>query len=133
DEAVALLRRRLGPAPSVAVKELADLDGDFETRGAAVRKLREALRRGDRTMEMALRDFVASPPSLESHLRARRLLAEAKPTPFTEEELRAIRAVGVLEQIANDEAKALLERLAKGGPALLTTEARAALARLPKQ
>jgi hypothetical protein len=131
DDAIALLRGRLKPAPA-AVEAIADLDGDFSQRQAAEKKFREALRRGDRATELALCELVASPPSLEPWLRARRLLMQAKPIPFTADELRAIRAMGVLEQIASDEAKELLKRLSEGGPSLLTTEARAALARLPK-
>src|SRR5262249_58576409 len=100
---------------------LGDPDGGgLGARQAAAEKLAAALRRGDRGAEMALRDLLDRPPSAEARRRAARLLAEAKPVPFTEEELRAIRAVGVLEQIASDEAKALLEPLAKGGPSLLT-------------
>jgi hypothetical protein len=79
---------------------------------------------------VALRDLLDRPPSSEARHRAHRLLADAKPIPFTAEELRAIRAVGVLEQIADEDAKAILKRLSGGGPSLLTAEARAALARL---
>ena len=53
--------------------------------------------------------------------------------PYTAGELRIIRAVSVLGQIGGDEAKALLKRLAKGGPSLLTAEARATLQRLASE
>jgi WD40 repeat protein len=132
-DALALLSKHLKPAPARSIKELADLDADdFAMREAAARKLAAALRRGDRGIEAALRDLLASPPSLEPFLRAQRLLAQATPIPFTAEELRVIRAVGVLEQIGDGGAKALLKRLCQGGPSLLTAEARATLARLAK-
>jgi WD40 repeat protein len=131
---VSLLDGRLKPAPARTISGLADLDhDDFDARQAASKKLAEALRRGDRGAEVALRDLLDRPPSSEARHRAHRLLADAKTIPFTSEELRAIRAVGVLEQIADEDAKALLKRLSGGGPSLLTAEARAALARLPQK
>jgi hypothetical protein len=133
-DAVTLLGERLKPTPQKTLSAVADLDADeFGARQAAEKALAAALRRGDRAAEAALRELVASPPSLEPCLRARRLLGRAKQIPFTREELRLIRAVGVLEQVATDEAKALLTRFSKGGPSLLTAEARAALARLERE
>jgi WD40 repeat protein len=130
-DAVALMREHLRPAPAKAPVDLADLDAeDFDRREAATKRLAESLRRGDRAAELALRELSERPPSLESHHRARRLLAGCHPIPFKAEEHRILRAVGVLEQIGDADAKALLERLSKGGPSLLASQARAALARL---
>jgi WD40 repeat protein len=132
---VALLAGPLEPATRrVAAKWLADLDADdYARREAATRKLAEALKRGDRGVEMALRDLLGRKPSLEAYRRAERLLRQhgGQAVKYSPEELRQVRAVAVLEGIGNDEAKALLKKLAGGAPALLTSESRAALARLP--
>ena len=58
------------------------------------------------------------------------ILNESKPT--SPEQLRAIRAIQVLEQIGNPDAQALLKRLAQGTPqAPQTQQAQAALKRSP--
>jgi WD40 repeat protein len=133
DDAVALLSKRLKPAPARTIKAVAELDDeDFDVRLEATKKLAEALKRGDHTVELALAELIENPPSLEVSLRAQKLLASNKSVPYTAEELRVIRAVGVLAQIGSGEATALLERLEEGGPSLLTAEARAAVARSPK-
>src|SRR5262249_58564795 len=130
-DAVSLLSKRLKPTAAKTMKELAELDDDdFDVRQIATKRLAEALKSGDRAVEQGLRELLEKPPSLEAQLRARKLLTSAGPKPYAAEELRIIRAVGVLGQIGSDESKALLKRLAKGGPSLLTAEARAALAPL---
>jgi hypothetical protein len=58
------------------------------------------------------------------------LLQIEKGTPFPEE-LRALRAIEVLEMIGNLEARQVLTELARGGPETrITDQARAACARL---
>jgi hypothetical protein len=47
------------------------------------------------------------------------------------ERLRRWRAVELLEHLGTAEAKALLEKLSRGGPSRLTTDAAGALKRLP--
>jgi WD40 repeat protein len=130
--AIGLLSNHLGTSASTGVvEELAALDStEYAVREAATQKLAEAVKRNDHTVEFALRDLLRRKPSLEGYLRAERLLEQAGPLVYSAEELRAIRAVAVLEQIGTAEASALLKTLASGGPAVLTHEARAALARL---
>jgi RNA polymerase sigma factor (sigma-70 family) len=129
-EALPLLRTRLRPvvaSPDERVKRLlADLDSnEFARREAASREL-AAL--GERA-EPALRDALNGNPALELRRRIEQLLApldaDVNRTPET---LRNIRAVCVLEQIGNAEARRVLEQLARGtAGARLTREARAAL------
>jgi hypothetical protein len=130
-EAVSLIRGQLKPAAAKVPSELADLDSDeYSVRESATKKLAEGLRRGDRVVTIALQELRKGKPSLEAYLRAKRLLASAGPLEYTQEELREIRAVAVLEQIGGPDAISLLRKLTGGGPAVLTAEARAALARL---
>jgi hypothetical protein len=134
EEAVSFLARRLTPAAALAIPELADLDDDdFTIRRAAADRLAQALKRGDRAVELALRGVIDTPRSLEAFRTAERLLAGAKPVPFTPDELRTIRAVGVLERIGSDDARALLKRLASCGPSLIRDRAGDALQRLEQQ
>ncbi len=132
--AVGWLSRELIPATRKAPASLlADLDAeDFQVRAMASARLASALKNGDRTVEMALRDLLERKPSLEVHHRVTRLLQRYAPRAirYTPDELRQIRAVAVLEHIGSGEAQALLKKLAGGAPSLLTAEARASLERL---
>jgi hypothetical protein len=70
-------------------------------------------------------------PSLEVRRRVERLLELLHEQLPTEERLRALRALQVLEHIGTPEARQVLESLAKGAPAArLTREAVASLKRL---
>jgi hypothetical protein len=134
-QAVALLAERLRPAPAGRVARLiAELDADsFEARQAAS----AALARLGQETEPALRAALKGNPSAEVRRRARELLRALPEGPRrpTAEELRASRAVQVLERIGTPEARRLLGALAKGAAeARLTHEATAALGRLsPRQ
>jgi hypothetical protein len=136
-DAVSLLAARLAPAPARVPRQwLDELDSDeYATRVAATDRLAGRLKRGDRDVEMALRDLLERRPSLEAYRRAERLLRQvpARTVEYSPEQLRQVRAVAVLEQIANREAQVLLKKLAGGAPALVTGEARAALARLGRR
>jgi WD40 repeat protein len=133
-QAIALLRGQLKPSTSPPPRQwLADLDADrFEKREAATKNLAAALARGETVVAWALRDLRERSPAAEVRARARRLLRpyEHRPLPLSPDALRTVRAVAVLERVASAEALALLKKLASGAPALLTAEARAALARL---
>jgi WD40 repeat protein len=130
-QAVALLRR-LRPVPLVTVERfrrlLAELDDEaFEVRQKATANLEEA----GEAVEAPLRRALKERLSLEARLRVERLLEKQDVAHSKERWLRIARAVQVLEQVGNPEARQVLAVLAGGVPkARLTEEAGAALRRL---
>jgi hypothetical protein len=75
----------------------------------------------------------AKPPA-EVRRRAELLLDLADARHLSPEGLRTLRAVEVLERVANPEARKVLQSLASGAPgATVTQEAQAALKRLDKR
>jgi WD40 repeat protein len=132
DQSLPVLKARLRPAPAVDAGEVARLltalDSErFAERERAARGLE---RQGDRA-EAALRRFLAGGPSLEARRRAEPLLDRLTGPVTDAEQLRALRAVEVLEHIGTPGARQVLEGLAAGAPeARLTREARASLKRL---
>jgi dipeptidyl aminopeptidase/acylaminoacyl peptidase len=137
EQALALFRGHLQPArPAQRDHDLrrvprliAELDSDsFPVREHASEEL---ARLGDQAGPF-LRQALEESPSLEVRRRLLLLLerVEGPPRP-SGEELRALRAVEVLEKIGTPEAWRLLDGLAQGDPsAALTREARATLDRL---
>jgi RNA polymerase sigma factor (sigma-70 family) len=131
-DSIALLRKHLRPAAPVDPKRLsrliADLDSErFAVREDAVRQL-EAL--GD-LAGPALRRALRGGPSLEKSRRIEGLLGKLEAEKLTPEQLRAVRAVGVLEYAGTPGARRLLKELAGGAEgARLTREAKASLGRL---
>jgi hypothetical protein len=107
---------------------LADLDNtDFATRERATADLAEQ----GPIVAAALREVVAKSASAEARRRAEGLLREIANGGIPPRELRALRAVEVLEWIATKEARARLLELTKGASdARLTREASAACHRL---
>jgi hypothetical protein len=130
-EAVALLAKRIKPAERVSAKHLARLIADLDSPTFATReKATQALRDLGGQAEDALREAARKPASLEARLRATGLLAELSRPPRGAE-LRAVRAVEVLEWADTAEARRLLRAWAGGAPgARLTGEAGSALRRL---
>jgi hypothetical protein len=132
--ALPLLREGLPPARPVPEKTmaklLADLDGDsFPVR----QRVTADLKKLEKVAEPALRNLLASRPSLEVRRRAEKLLAELDEPHLSAELLFVLRGVEVLERMASPEARKVLEELAAGQPeARLTQEARAALERLTR-
>jgi WD40 repeat protein len=129
DAAIKLLARNLKPAP-IDKKGidawLRDLDSDdFAARERATRELE---RLGEQAVP-ALERFLAGKPSLEARRRVELLLEKSHgPTP---EHLRQIRALEALERIGDDDARRLLEALAKGtADTWLTRDAKASLERI---
>jgi hypothetical protein len=126
------LQARLTPVPSADGKRLARLlaaldSDDFTAREAAARGLEEM---GER-IEPDLRRVLAGRPSAEVRRRLEGILPRLYKPGFSREELRAWRALEVLEQMETREAERLLEVLARGAPgARMTREAGAALRRL---
>jgi WD40 repeat protein len=134
DEAVSFLKGKVRPAADrdgpVIRKLIADLDHRrFSVREKASRELKKLGARARTSLEAVL----AGKPGLELRRRVEQLLADidsGKPSP---EEVRHARAVWVLEKARTPAARRLLEELARGAPhALLTREAKAALARFRK-
>jgi hypothetical protein len=112
--------------PRVVAQLIDELDAaDHRVRTAATARLRPLVDRAGEPIAEAL----ATTRSAEVQRRLEELTRPG--VPPTGEQLRAVRAVEVAEWIATPDARALLDRWADGlAGARLTTEARAALARL---
>ncbi|HKB36522.1 MAG TPA: hypothetical protein VKD72_08720, partial [Gemmataceae bacterium] len=136
-KAVGLLRARVKPAAAPNGRRLhqlvADLDsGNFAVREKAARELAGI----GAAVEPYLLEVLASKPSAEVRKRIEEILRELEQRPLrlTPEQLQALRAVQVLEQIESAEAWRLLRDLGEGWPeARLTQEARSALRRLGRR
>jgi hypothetical protein len=137
-QAAPFLRERLRPAAAPGRGEgdriarlIAQLDSDnFKDRQGASAEL---ARLGERA-EPALRDALATSPSVEARRRIAELL-RGRPRPaLPREASRPLRAVEALEHMGTPEARQVLEALGKGAPgARLTEAARAALGRLGRR
>jgi WD40 repeat protein len=116
------------PDPAGVKALIADLGADdFATRERATAALREH----GPVAAAALREVVAKSSSAEARRRAEGLLKEMEDGFIPPRELRALRAVELLEWIATKEARARLLEQAKGASdARLTREAGAACKRL---
>jgi RNA polymerase sigma factor (sigma-70 family) len=131
DPAVLFLQDHLRPSAAGDARKidrlLADLDSDeFAVREKAARQLAAM----GEAAEGALRKLLSGKPSPEVRRRAEELLAGLD-LARSQEQLRGVRALEVLEHVGTDAAKKLLEALAKGAPgARLTQEARESLRRL---
>jgi hypothetical protein len=135
-ESVPFLGRRLGPAVGLSAGKVRGLvrdldDDDFAVREAAERELKGLKERA----VPALRRLLASRPSLEARRRAERLLRLEEKRRLkwsrSDEELRQVRAVELLEWVGTGAARRLLKSWAGGAEgATLTEEAKAALRRL---
>jgi WD40 repeat protein len=132
---VGFLKPRLEPTPPLAqehlAKLLADLDGPFAVRAAAVKEL-AAL--GD-TVELQLRAHLKKPLPLEVERRIEALLGTLYKSNvcFPNPKLRVLRAISVLERIGTPEARQLLAKLAGGAAgSRQTREAAEASKRLAK-
>jgi hypothetical protein len=127
-----LLQKHLQPAAAIdgqrTARLIADLESDeFTTREKATAELVKL----GRVAVPALRKVLTSQPSLETRRRVEQILTKLKEGAPPPEQLRALRAVEVLEHTGTAEARRLLATLAKGAPeAQLTQEAKASLERL---
>jgi WD40 repeat protein len=131
-EAVPLVRKQLDPASVPDAKQVARWITDLDAEAFADReKATEELIRAGRAAEAAARKALATDPPAEVRRRLDDILSKlnAGPGP-SRDEVRAARAVELLEKIGNAEARRLLEEFAKGGDGPLSIEARSALARL---
>ena len=134
EQALPWLKEQLKPLTPVDAKvidkNIADLDSDdFDVRTKATQELE---RLGELAVP-ALKKALDAKPSLETQKRIEDLLDKSVGGFVTGNQLRIARAIKVLEEINNPEARQLLEALAKGASgALQTREAQAALARMGK-
>jgi dipeptidyl aminopeptidase/acylaminoacyl peptidase len=130
-EIVRFLKDRLRPVPPIDSRQNARLVADLDANDFAVRsKATAALAELGELAGPALRRALADQPSPELRRRAESLLG-ALAQVSSPEQVRALRAVELLEQLATLEARGLLATLAGGAPEVrLTREAMAALDRL---
>jgi RNA polymerase sigma factor (sigma-70 family) len=130
--AVAWLAARVTPAVRVDPSRVKALIADLDSNHFATRQRATASLRADwPAPEAALREVVAKSSSAEARRRAEDLLREMETVVTPPAELRALRAMEVLEWVATKEARAALRALSKGAPeARLTREAAAACKRL---
>jgi hypothetical protein len=136
-QAAPFLRERLRPAAPPGRGEgdriarlIARLDSDSftERQGASA----ELARLGERA-EAALRDALATTPSVEARRRIQELLKRRARSAPALDQPRPLRAVEALEHMGTPEARQVLEALGKGAPgARLTQAAQAALGRLDR-
>jgi RNA polymerase sigma factor (sigma-70 family) len=132
DQAVPFLAERVKPAaapdPKRVAALLAGLDSErFADREAATRELEEL----GGLVEPAVRRTLAAKPSAEVKRRLKGLLEKLDAVTPEPGQVRAVRAVEVLEHAGTPAARRLLAELAGGVPeARLTREAREALRRL---
>jgi HEAT repeat protein len=138
-QAVPYVQEHLRPGPSAEEQRLAKLITDLDNEEFAVREqATDDLAKLGRQAEGALRKVLDGKPSADMRRRVQQLLEklpkDTRPEPGpVSEDLQALRAVEVLEGIGTDEARQVLEELAKGPPdARLIQEAKAALGRLGK-
>jgi WD40 repeat protein len=133
EPSVSLLAKRLAPLrpadATLTARLLRELDGeDFDGRekaAAELEKLGEAA-------EGALREALAKGPSLEARRRIEGLLEKLQQP--SQERLRMLRGIEVLELIGDDSARAVLKTLAKGTDTTVESrEAKAALERLARR
>jgi HEAT repeat protein len=134
-QSLPLLRQRLRPVQPATEERFAssikDLDSDrFETRENASRELEKL----EETGAPLLRKVLQANPSPEARRRVEALLAKLDAAVPSDDRLRAVRAVEVLEHVGTPEAREILQSVA-GGPdeCLRTREARAALQRLERR
>jgi len=132
-QGVTLLKEQLRPVRGPSAEDLARLIRDLDSDRYAVRQ--KAMRELERLRELAepaLRRTLQERPSLEVRQRVEGLLKKGEGVlRATPEQLRELRGLEVLEGAGFPEALTVVEALSRGAPgALLTEEARAALARM---
>ena len=133
-QAIAMMKERLRPAPKPKVQQITRLIDDLDDNKFSVRqKAREALEKKGEQAKASLRKKLTEKPSLEVRRQIAEVLAKID-QHLSAESLRALRAVEVLEHVRSAEAKQVLEALAKGAEGFrLTTDAKASLDRLDQR
>jgi DNA-binding beta-propeller fold protein YncE len=134
DSALPHLEKRLtdkrgGTSAKDLARLVADLDDeDWDTRETASAGLEKA---GAVALPL-LKKALVKPPSLEVKRRAERLVRKLDPTSLPPEELVALRGVQALEYIGTQQARKLLEQLARASSPRLAEEASEAVKRLER-
>lgn len=134
-ETIALLRKHLQPASvteaKVIDKHVRDLaSGNFAIRSQA----NAALEKLGAEAASQLRTAVKNPPNLEVKRRLETLIDKLDRPFEVADNIRAYRALTLLERIATPEARQMLEELSRGAPsAWLTVEARQSLQRARRE
>jgi RNA polymerase sigma factor (sigma-70 family) len=124
------LKKELQPSPKVDAKQIkqwiADLDADeFDVREKASDALRKA---GDMAWP-AMKKALENPPSFEVKTRLTQLL-QNDPLQASDQQLRMLRSLELLEHLQTPEARRFVESLAGGAPeSWLTREAKGILKR----
>jgi WD40 repeat protein len=132
EKSIRFLGQHLRPVPKVDEKHLADLCAQLDTAKSAEREkaMRELAKIGPAARPV-MRRVLKGSPSLEVSRRLQQLLRDFVKRPFTQDELRVLRAQEALEIMATREALRVLETLAQGEPeSILTQEARWAAGRV---
>jgi WD40 repeat protein len=130
--AVPFVQKQLKPGAAPDAKQvakwIADLDSEqFQEREDAT----EALVRAGKESEAAVKKALENKPSAEAKQRLEFVLSKMNGNLGPNmEDVRATRAVEVLEKIGTPEARKALEEVAKGAEGHLSAEARSALERL---
>lgn len=128
-------RKHLLPALPIDAPRIARLIGEldsasFQAREAATRELLKLAE----LARPALREALGKRPPLEAQRRIQQILDQWEEPAVPTEQLRLLRAVQVLEHIDTNEARQVLETVAKGAPeARLTREAKESLRRLAQR
>jgi hypothetical protein len=134
-ETVAFLKERLRPVraatPERVKRLLADLDSsEFEDREKAAKELEHLGEQAEAQMRTAL----AGKPSAEVRQRLEPMVRKLEQKTLTNEQVRDLRALEVLEKISSAEARQVLEAVAGGAASdRRTQEAKAALERLGRR
>jgi hypothetical protein len=139
ENAVSVLAKHLKPAPmdeelGPKVAKLIDQmnDDQFSVRERATQQVAELGEGADPFLRLALEDT----NSAEVRHRIRRLLNDlsSKPLVVDQNQQRALRGIQVLEEVGDEQARDVLERLATGEPAArMTQEAKSALERIDER
>ncbi len=137
DLVVPFLREQLRPRPVVRPdpQRVERLIKDLDSKKYPVRRQATAeLEKLGKFAEKALADALQKPASLEAKVRIERLLRRLAGLALTPEQLRAWRALEVLEHLGSPDARGVLEMIAKQEPDdLIRREAQNILDRLGKR
>jgi WD40 repeat protein len=134
-QVVPMLRERLRPAVPIEAAKVRELVADLGSKRFTLRqRASTALEKLGELAVPELTRTLRSGPPLETRMRIEQLLDKVTGGSLSNEQLRLVRAVEVLEMLDDPEARQVLQTLSRGAPgALPTREAQAALDRLARR